>query len=420
VARSNLHQTYSDTEWSALWSGCADPERNATSYPVTAAASACISFNPAFTRMRVRLPDQVVTANFAKAFGITQLRTHAVAEAQIAPPAGGTVLPFAADNFISDPQNQICLAAGQNCGGANGDTLLAVDSPQLATTPQVCRPTSYSGRIEVNIATGLDHFIVPWAGTLDAARDDDCGTQLANRIYEVGNGGVSSFLGGMRKGLITGPLDTGSNNVYPDGLPARLQRIPSLAGWPTRNVVYQGSTIALDNRPLWEFIPTGTPAGIPSACYRANIRDEATMETCLTTYYSGGYSTPVFTQHSSGTPSGLYDIQLSSRLGFVPIVNTPSQGAPNPASCRTSMGPPSSNSCTVNAFKMVFIETVYLTSADDGGPVFKPGEGGSSNVSMPSFDGVSALKIFDKMLPATVTGTGAQGGLRGAVVSLSR
>jgi hypothetical protein len=420
VARSNLGQTYSDTEWSALWSGCADPERNATSYPVTAAASACISFNPAFTRMRVRLPDQLVKVSFAKAFGITQLRTHAVAEAQIAPPAGGGVMPLAADNFISDPKNQICLAAGSGCDGDNSDSLLAVDSPQLTTTPQTCRPTSYAGRIEANIAMGLDHFVVPWAGTLDAARDDDCGTQQANRVYKAGSGGVSSFLVGMRKGLITGPLDTGSNNVYPDGLPARLQRIPSVAGWPTRNLIYNGATIALDNRPLWEFIPPGTPAGVPSACYRANVVDETTMEACLNTYYTGGFTAPVFTQHSSGTPPGLYDIQLSPRVSFVPVVNSPTLGAPNPPACTSSLGPPASSSCTVNAFKVIYVETVYLTAADDAGPVFRPGEGGTSTLSMTSFDGISALKIFDKMLPATVVGTGVQGGLRGAAVSLVR
>jgi hypothetical protein len=282
--------------------------------------------------------------------------------------------------------------------------------------PDAQYPTTAATRMEPNAAMGLDHFVVPWvSGT---SKLDDCGVQSPNTIYVGTNSSLTPYLPGMRKGLITGPNDNGDGTKYADGGLSRLRRIPSVTGWQSLTV----GGITLDNQPLWAFIPTGTPPSnsnypvqIPSQCYRSNITNENAMESCLLQYAGpsnngpGGQCypaqcPPVFTLRSTGTPSDLYDIQMSARVAFVPHINID-------GSCGSSSGPPASSSCHVLGFNMIYLETAYATSSDDGGALFKPGEGISNGPlnNWSSFDGVSALKVWDNMRPASVVAEGATG-----------
>jgi hypothetical protein len=412
VARANLPITYSDSQWNALWTACADPDRDATLYPNVSATTSCVSFNNGYTRIRVRVPTQTFNTTFARVIGVNTLSTSAAAEAQIEPPAGGGVLPFGVVGFNADLTNQVCLTVGGGCGGSNSDTLRALDSP-LVGNPQYggvrsCRPSNFGQRIEYAAAMGIDHLLVVKTAS-ENTRLDDCNIETPNTVYAEALQGtkLTDFVLGMRLGLVAGP-SSGSN--YPDGKPARLRRIPSgFAGWETRQV----GGMALDNRPLWEFIPTTLVAPtIPASCQRTNFSTtdgtavpggKAKMQTCLADYINGGYTQPMFTTRRGTNPDSLYDIQLSSRLAFVPSL-------PNGCCPDSGLG-----QGAIQSFNMVFLQTLYLNSSDTS--LFEPGEG-TSVLDLPLFDGLSALRLKDSMVPASVIGGGPNGSLRGAKVSL--
>lgn len=420
VARNNLPTTYSDSEWTQLWSSCADPNRDPLQYPVVSAASPCISFNAGFTRVRVRLPTQSVGTNFAQVIGIKSISTFAGAEAENQPPAGGGVLPFGVMGFNSDVGNQVCWTVAGGCGGANSDTLRALDSPLVGNpqfgTSRTCRSdATFGDRIELNAAIGLDHQVVVYKSP-PGERLDDCGVELPNTVYAQGLQGLKlvPFVEGVRKGVISGPL---AASTYPDGKPARLRRIPSgFPGWQTRQLrdVLAGTTVTLDNRPLWEFIPTKlTSAQIPASCVRSNFNPgtKAKMQTCLADFNSGIASgkkySPLFSARNPSNPPDIYDIQLSSRVAFIPSL---------PAGC---CGESALTKAPIEAFNLAFIQTIYLNQADANAQ-FDPGEGGTGTISMPNFDGLSALRISDTMVPASVVQSGPNGQLRGARGGLIR
>lgn len=411
IARANLATSYTESQWKSIWSSCRDPGRGAAGYPNVAAASPCISFNNGFTRIRVRLPSQIVRTEFATIIGVKTLQTAAAAEAEVVPPAGGGVLPFGvAGGFTADSQNQICATTGGGCGGGNSDTLRALDSP-LVGNPQfggtrICRPNGFGVRIEYSSAMGLDHLTAIKAGG-ELRRLDDCDVELPNTVHAEGLQGMvggrstaAEFIQDLGRGLISGPT---SRATYPDGGPARLRRIPNFAGWPTRQV----GGYRLDDRPLWDFIPDTTLSGVPASCQRRNFNPgtQAKMQRCLADYVKGGYTAPIFTARSPGTPPNVYDIQLSPRAAFVPTLNC---GCPDGGS---GLGP-------ISAYNLIYIQTLYLNRSDTA--YFNPGEGGTGPLSIAHFDGISALRITNNMVPVTVVATGANGALRGASVQLVR
>jgi Flp pilus assembly protein TadG len=417
VARQNLQQTYTDSQWTGMWSACSDPDRNVTRYPDVSSASPCISFARGMTRVRVRLPDQTTSTTFARFVGVSQIKTHAVAEAQLMPPAGGGVLPFGVLNFNTDAQNQICLTGAAGCGGGSGDILRALNSPLVGNpmygTTEMCQyqaGDNFQYRVELNTAMGLDHLLVQKTSS-DPTRTDDCRVQLPNTVYATslqGSGGGATptktqFITGLGLGLITGP-SSGSSKNYPDGQPARLERIPNVPGWETRKV----GGYTLDNRGLWEFIPLKLPAKLPPSCDRQSgsglqSPNKAKMQACLSDYILGNYTVPLFTQRSTGTPPGMYDIQMSSRFAFVPSFS----GCCGDGTV-DQLGP-------IEGFHMAFLQTMYLNSSDS--LLFEPGEA-TSAMTLSQFDGLSALRITDPMVPQAVLASGPNGSLRGASVQL--
>jgi len=128
------------------------------------------------------------------------------------------------------------------------------------------------------------------------------------------------------------------------------------------------------------------------------------MQTCLADYSNGHYTAPIFTARSPGTPPNLYDIQLSPRVAFIPSLNC---SCPDGGS---GLGP-------ISAYNLIYIQTVYLNGSDTS--YFNPGEG-TSSLFMTQFDGLSALRITNTMVPTTVSATGPNGTLRGAAVQLIR
>jgi hypothetical protein len=405
VARGNLRQTFSDSAWAAMWAGCSDPGRDATAYPDVTPTTPCISFANGSTRVRVRIPTQTLQTSFARVVGINTLSTSANAEAEIDAPAGGGIFPFGLVAYGANLQNQMCAKEPATCGGQSSDDLRILDSPLVGNpqygTARDCRGTAtYTNRIANNAAVGLDHLVVA-AGT-DPSRLDECDIEIPNTVYgkDFQAFGQSSdyppFLAALGRGVLTG-------SSFSDGRPARLRRIPPSSGWPTRAV----AGVTVDNRGLWEFIPFGA-TGVPPSCQRTNFQgvgpgtSKAKMSTCLSDYVTGGYTVPLFTQRSGDTPPGLYDIQLSSRVVFVPALRCDCVASP------------------IDAFHLAFIQTLYLDPSNPACTTcleFNPGES-TSQILASKFAGLSAFKIIDTMVPASVLQTGPNGSLRGSRVAL--
>jgi hypothetical protein len=138
-----------------------------------------------------------------------------------------------------------------------------------------------------------------------------------------------------------------------------------------------GSPGAIDNRPLWEFIPPTTLTGIPLSCQRVTFdallaafaaapadQQRAVMHqallNCVQDYVAAGDSAPVFTAMTGGVvDSGLalYDIQDSPRFSYVP---------------QTLETVACNGRCTyrIRAFRAVFVQR---TGANKSKSFFEPG-----------------------------------------------
>jgi hypothetical protein len=387
----------------------------------------CVSFNDGYSRVRVRIPNQVKPTQFGGVVGVNSISTSADATAQMGVIPGQGVLPFGITGFTGDTTNQICYT-NSGCGGGSSDTLVAIDAPLVGNPayggtrdcPASGNSTGLANRLETNVAQGVDHFYDIYSAP---QRNDNCTAEVPNALWQLSR----DFSNDLKAGLVTGPT---AGTTYPDGKKARLARFPGdgysklpaasaySPAWEKR-LVGSGSNYYLDNRPLWEFIPT-TAAGIPSSCTRVNFDNggggavsggQAKMLTCLGNYANGnpGGWAPLFTARSSSNPNGLYDIQLSSRMGYVPILGSSSTGWTR-----------------ITDFKLFFINTVYTNCSGgcdtpDSGGVFRTGEGAVGSplavANWSTFEGIAAVRLYDGALPKQVTDSSPQN--HGTAVPLS-
>ena len=135
-----------------------------------------------------------------------------------------------------------------------------------------------------------------------------------------------------------------------------------------------GAQGAIDNRPLWEFIPTGLGSSVPATCHRETFDallaatpvalQKAVMHTALTTciadYVAAGSTAPVFTANTGGIVDhglALFDIQSSPRFNY-----TPQMHEPVPVNGR--------HTYRIKAFRAVFIQR---TGANNSSSFFEPG-----------------------------------------------
>jgi hypothetical protein len=413
VARKNLPRTFSDAEWSAAWSACADAGRDTTRYPIVSSVSPCISFNAGFTRMRVRIPIQTLNTAFAGVVNVSTMDVRADAEAQINYIAGAGI-PFAIRNDAGK-SDQLCAKYPGTCQDPNEDPLRPIDSPLVGNeqygTSAACNinlPNATIGsRAANNISVGLDHSVVIYDVAAGQKRYDRCGVQLpyhlnARELQDFADNNpaqYAKFLGGIGQGLISG-------STFSDGGPARLLRYPAWSPpWRTRMV----SGFMVDDRPLWDFIPRSLGAGsIPAQCTRAAFDTTPTkvqMSNCLLAYANrpvGTYA-PLFSERSASTPNGMYDIQLSPRFGLAPVVTPTDQGQ---------------EPWAIERFRPVFVETIYLHATDSRCLTcteYNPGEG-TADIPDTVFAGMSAFPIMDEMLPFPLADIGPTGLRRAAPV----
>ena len=376
TARANVDTTYTNAEWTALWTGCTDPGRplGYTALVTSSGTEQCISINPSF--LRVRLPDQVIEAAFGRTIGIDTLTTNADAIVTLFPLGGNGALPFAIRG--NSTSGEICLDTSTgskivppcdgNEQGSFGNIAPPIfGNPIIGTSPQCSGQTASGGYIAESIAMGIDHLILSmssaaWsAGGLDPDRKQDAKYNLVDpfsnmdecndtggEIAEAADGvpinAVIIDTGNSVKDAITEGTMTGTG--YADGADARLTRTG-----PQRSV----DGIGLDNVPLWNhLLPGASPSECDGSTYAAlpDIDTKNTqMRDCLKNW------TPADGQIIADSILG------SARLGVAPRIWFNVYGSGIGAS-------------PVKAFDLVYIHALFFN--DNADTVFYPGDGNGS------------------------------------------
>jgi hypothetical protein len=249
-----------------------------------------------------------------------------------------------------------------------------------------------------NIAIGADHLFTTYGGTVLL---DGCGQDGPNPIPPRTGNDVNAFDLGIAHGASTDTSDGGG---------ARLTR----GQYPKATVMGK----ALDNKPMWEFIPTGLQTtgtnAVPSSCRRETFnavsstpasgyqaRMEDALEQCFADYEAGptGNGTPytgvVFSANTNPfgaeVPIDLYDIQLSPRFAYVPqfVQAVPPNG--------------SSSNLNIASFRAIYMWDLYY---NNGSNDFAPGPWNTSSQGNSNDKAVAMTAwVFDNnMLPASLRG----------------
>ena len=373
------------------WGTCTDTKK----LPKTTTTQ-CVSFDTSYTQVRVHIPEQSYPTFFGRVLDVQTLHTAASAEARTVGVGFGSVEPFGLYHGFN--AGVTCLKTGPSgqktspvCSGPVTGNFNMLDIRQYGNptlkSVQRCGNSQQNERLQNNIALGADHIFRVWTAAPDIV--DECGNPGPNTL-EVRTG---NFQSAFDDGLIhASSLD--------DGGPARLRRGSS----PKATV----AGVALDNKPLWEFIPSVTLAGIPSSCQRATFNNllastpvaqrkatlRTALETCFSNYISGGYTAPVFTANTdpygAESPIDVYDLQLTPRFAYVPQfreVNPP---------------PGSSELVHIEGFRAVYLQQLQSgCNANSCNVDFEPGswnttpQGGTNHQA----DSISAFVFPDSMLP---------------------
>ena len=378
------------------WVGCTDSGMLAIRPDAAANNNRCISVDSRWRRVRVKLPRNNVPTAFARVIGVTNLTVSATAVASLVQRTTSDILPFGLPSAGGDDV-YVCLKTGSGghapnqppCDGPDDGNFGSLDIPFHGNsemgTPTQCTGNT-NGRLEVNMALGVDHPLVPYVPG-DGIRLDQnqCPVDLPAPNQLPSQTGIGSN------------LDNGmalSTSIGTTVIPGRLRVTP----FETR--VARTDQPALDDRPLWAFIdPSLGPPDIPATCVRSTITSKLDMNTCLQDYVDGGYTTAIFTKDDIAS-DGVYDIERSPRFGWVPEL------------WETQWDNGSGN-YEIKAFRPVFLQTLYFgCTANLCDVVFDPGEAG---IGIPGAGNncLQALNAFltpNSTLPSDIVNRGPQTG----------
>jgi Flp pilus assembly protein TadG len=346
------------------WNVCAGDTLPTTPLAFTAYPGRnCISFSTDGQRIRVRVPRQTFATLFGKILGFSNTSTSTVAIAALRTVgSGGGLAPFAVGGTFG---------AGDYCldSGGGGNSVPPCDGPTTGNFGVLSFAHCGVNRgLDDDIAAHSDHVYAANPTGMLADVEDDCSQPGPNTVLSDPGNTVGQETPGLLTGL--GP--------FADGGPARLQRVPENcnAFSPAWEVVSSvcGAQGAIDNRPLWEFIPTGLGSSVPATCHRETFDallgatpaafQMAVMHTALTTciadYVTAGSTAPVFTANTAGIVDhglALFDIQSSPRFNY-----TPQMHEAVPVTGRKTY--------RIKAFRAIFIQR---TGANNSSSFFEPG-----------------------------------------------
>jgi hypothetical protein len=369
----NLTATFGAAEWQAIWTACTDVDRPASFAPMPVPAGwpggslECISGSA--DEVRVRIPDQLVESFFGRVIGIDEIATTAVAQARTQFRSAGGVRPFGILNGLA--VGQICLTTSPSgqaqppCDGPDSGNFGTLNSqtwgsPYSTNTVTDCG-TPGNDELMTNIALGVDHLIglaptFPGSGGAYASypaastRLDDCtisGGQAVPSDSSPSSGPVNTMradtgfsqFNATQSALVTG--QDGFPNATGGATPL-LQQGPT----PSRVDVVEriGGTVHtydVDNTPLWWYLPTTLPAGIPLTCNRGTVSgapdQSAAMASCLADYEASGASTPLFSASLGANP----------RFAWVPQFHFTTWGS-------------GSHWQPIREYRMIYIDTIWF------------------------------------------------------------
>jgi hypothetical protein len=406
IVRQNLDTTYTDAEWRDLWGSCSDAGHFRFTGTVLGVATTCISVSN-LGRVRIVLPPQEVPTAFARVVGIETLRASAGAEASVRPPNPAGVLPFAILVTAADG-SQICLrtsTGGQAqppCDGPSSGNFGALEVPQYGNeevgTEHIPCNLNKSDQLAVNIAVGIDHFIRPWNGV---SVQDTCaepfGPTMLNTFQGVSNGLFEGLIGGV----------TVNGRTFPGRV--------TLGDNPTRTLRQGTRSWAVDDKPLWEFIPTGKGTTVPASCRRETFdalpadQRTANMATCLDQWRSTGPRGVLFDLDADG--DDMPDIASSARFGYTPQFLE--RDFPN-----------GNGFLRIRKLRAVFLQGMWFGCTGNGrcDAIYHPGEG-TATVTIgngKALDQITAFLVPDAALPDVVLENGPGGALGPYSVELTR
>jgi hypothetical protein len=414
TAKSYVETTLGVTFSAAQWNSCGS---DGGSLANLAPGSNCISYTT--DQVRVRVPDQQYETFFAGIAGVDTFRHSAFAVAGLVPEGFGGVLPFGVTGtsaqggfgcLQSDSNGQASAVCGSTSGNFDYLDFGQFGSALVGTTNN-CGNGTQDDRLRENMAMGVDHTLSRF-GTVYSTEVID--TVACAPPQTPSPNAVMTRTGNQTNDATVG-LMTGTSGTFPDGDPARLARHNSnLFGGSGPTPIDVLGSQDLDNVPLWDFIPANygpgeaTPADIPSSCRRREFVDGsgnfsiantpltvqtylggrsqgdqsiALLERCIAHYRGlswtgspvgvmsvpepptgciGACNDPVFARNTSTSDDpDLFDIQYTSRFGYVPELDNFGSGT-NPA--------------RIMSFKAVFIQRLKIErSGSNSDVIWDPG-----------------------------------------------
>jgi hypothetical protein len=248
-------------DYSANTTSCVDPN----ALPNTNGTNDCVSFDTSFSRIRVVTPPQSVATLLGGALGFGSLETRAGAEATYVQLGFGNVAPLVIGNSATYAP-ELCLWMDSGllpCSSSDNDVRLGFHDLRtygnvaLQTTRRCgSTGTDQQARARTNLAIGADH-----AFTISGSSVSDSGCNaFPNSTTALGSLGNSGPQTAITDGLMR--VAPGSSSVDDLG-GARLRR----GGFPTATFL----TFSIDNKPLYEFIPSGNLADAPDSCERGGF-----------------------------------------------------------------------------------------------------------------------------------------------------
>ncbi len=415
----NLNTTFTVADLDTCGTDTVPPDW--TPYP----GANCLSRDPSWTQLRLRVPTQSFETSFATLAGVTEMEHTAVA--QIHDRQRGVVLPFALSASAGDYE---CLKVGAgnvpdpDCSGSTSGNF-GVATFGLWGNEQMGTATDCTGtgdQFMINVAQGLDHDLSRWGelphNTVDVIDMDSCGSTPRPNSMTTTTGNTPQKLG----------LALFGGDTFPDGGPSRLQRTGGMPWFSTTWVA--GAT--LDDTPLWEYIDPTLSASddAPASCFEdqfgplsavepevvrnhlalSPVADQKIklMERCFAHFQGqswddegalspadvpdgcmGACTTPIFSLDSEQEEQDIIDLQASARFGYVPQIN--------------SALPSGNGLVRIAKFRAVYLQRVYGGNCSSGGcPLtFDPGFGYTFTGTT---DKASALTAF--IFPAGILPNG--------------
>ena len=412
LVRTNLDTTYTDAEWSALWAACNDPDAMAYTGTVLGTPTNCISAD-GLSKYRVVVPDQIVPAAFSSVLGIDQFTTGAFAEVEVTLSGVGGVLPFAVLS-TAPTGSLICLrsasggAAAPPCSGSASGNFGALEiaqwgNPQYGTQNIPCN-LNKGDQLMVNLSVGIDHFITPFAGTQII---DSCAKPFGPNALPTFQG----IGGGLFTGMIAG--DTIAGTYFPG-------RLTLTNGGATQILRKQNTNYAVDDIPLWEYIPYGKGVTVPATCTRESFdatvsgsghaAAETQLATCFADFQAGSGYAALFDIDANGDNEP--DIVFSARYGAVPQFH------------ETSFPSGNSQPLHVKDFRAVYLNGIYADCNGTGCSIIHTPGSASGTINLPNgnapVDQVTGWLLPNETLPPELLENGVLGSLGAFQVRLSR